>query len=432
MMLGRPIVRDLHAEEEHQKRLKASEKKPAKFSPLKRNMCLAFSCCFLLIAIVMVTSLSVNMNIGTDNTEVSDFLTNQNMVSAYKAGKMKPETNMDYMEAKGLEKMLQSRIVIAALARNVESKLPLILRQIERLSNYFRESRIIIAEGDSTDETAKLLNEWIQLDSKHRVLLSTNGLMNAVESSGPFVNSPLPREGRLSKARNTIIDYLQEHTPPQQQQQEDFVLLLDLDVMGFDLNGIAHSFGHHDQWDGVCAHGIMMHGVYRDTYSLRMKEPHGINTNHHWCGDDIALYNISAEQKVMYRQRLETSQRLARTVMNNSPENSVGIVGVRGSPAASTYIRKLLKVDSCYGGLAIYKYKPYLGCRYDYRQKDAPYITDCEHVLFNQCLAKENNGFKLMANPNMKLWYGHTTLSDVKIEKIDKVAGSVWKYVTSG
>lgn len=430
MMLGRPIVRDLHAEEQHQKRLKASEK-PVKLSPLKRNICLAFGCCFFLIAVVMVTSLSVNMNIGTDNTEVSDFLTNQNMINAYKAGKMKPEANMDSTEAKGLEKMMQSRVVIAALARNVETKLPSILRQIQRLSNYFKETRIIIAEGDSADDSAKVLNDWVQLDYKRRVLLNTSGLMNAVESSGPFANSPLPREGRLSRARNAIIDYLREHAQPPQ-QQEDYVLVLDLDVMGFDLNGIVHSFGHHDQWDGVCAHGIMMHGVYRDTYSLRIKEPHDINTNHHWCGDDNALYNITAEQKVSYRERLETSQRLARTVMNNSPDNSEGIVGVRGSPTGSTYIRKLLKVDSCYGGLAIYKYKPYTGCQYDYRQKEPPYITDCEHVLFNQCLAKGNDGFKLRANFQMKLWYGHTALSDVKMDKIDKVVGSVWKYVTSG
>ena len=139
---------------------------------------------------------------------------------------------MDSTEAKGLEKMMQSRVVIAALARNVETKLPSILRQIQRLSNYFKETRIIIAEGDSADDSAKVLNDWVQLDYKRRVLLNTSGLMNAVESSGPFANSPLPREGRLSRARNAIIDYLREHTQPPQ-QQEDYVLVLDLDVMGF-------------------------------------------------------------------------------------------------------------------------------------------------------------------------------------------------------
>jgi hypothetical protein len=55
----------------------------------------------------------------------------------------------------------------------------------------------------------------------------------------------------------------------------DFVINLDLDVVGWDLIGLLDSFGRKN-WDVMCAHGIMSRGVYRDTYAFRMP---GTDTN---------------------------------------------------------------------------------------------------------------------------------------------------------
>lgn len=60
-----------------------------------------------------------------------------------------------------------------------------------------------------------------------------------------------------------------------------------------------------------------------------------------------------------------------------------------------------LTVNSCFGGLAIYKAKAIQGCRYGYRESNPPYMLDCEHVFFNQCLRDKNPQEKIMSNPYM-------------------------------
>ncbi len=61
---------------------------------------------------------------------------------------------------------------------------------------------------------------------------------------------------------------------------------------------------------------------------------------------------------------------------------------------------KPMVVDSCFGGLAIYKTPGIAGCEYQYRNTTAPYMLDCEHVFFNQCIRQQNHGV-VMSNPNM-------------------------------
>lgn len=70
-----------------------------------------------------------------------------------------------------------------------------------------------------------------------------------------------------------------------------------------------------------------------------------------------------------------------------------------------------LEVNSCFGGLAIYKYDSMVNdCTYTFRSTVPPYLVDCEHVFFHECLRKRNKDIKIVANPMMKLWYGHRSV----------------------
>ena len=83
----------------------------------------------------------------------------------------------------------------------------------------------------------------------------------------------------------------------------------------------------------------------------------------------------------------------------------------------------LVKLDSCFGGLAIYKYEfttiqlhhstdnscsliAYYRshaidqCEYHYRYSDPPHMLDCEHVIFNKC-AMQKNAARIVTNMNM-------------------------------
>lgn len=66
----------------------------------------------------------------------------------------------------------------------------------------------------------------------------------------------------------------------------------------------------------------------------------------------------------------------------------------------SDLIPKPFRVDSCFGGMAIYKTKSVQGCSYNHRYSSPPYMLDCEHVIFHQCL-RESNHARILSNPHM-------------------------------
>jgi hypothetical protein len=110
------------------------------------------------------------------------------------------------------------------------------------------------------------------------------------------VHEVLPREGRISLARNTALDVYRKSS-----FDADYIIAFDVDVLGWDIGGVQDSFGQKDRWDAVCSHGVILHGLYRDVYAFRAP---GLNTNHHLSGDDHLQYNISAPQSADHRRAL--------------------------------------------------------------------------------------------------------------------------------
>lgn len=107
-----------------------------------------------------------------------------------------------------------------------------------------------------------------------------------------------------------------------------------MDLLSWSELGIADSFGRRDAWDIVCAHGVILHGLYRDTYAFRAP---GVNTNHHW-GDDQNREASMEERRKRKKASGLAKRRVYELADSSSYNDSV-----------------LLPVDSCFGGLAIYK-----------------------------------------------------------------------------
>lgn len=163
--------------------------------------------------------------------------------------------------------------------------------------------------------------------------------------TGIFKNNIMPREGRIAHARNIALKELYTLPPT------DYVIMIDLDILGWDNQGILDSFSlqqlhlkatyiptpeaknlipslqsfpymdstnnssssssgfHHTSvnpishtqstdyhshgWDVMCSNGIILHGVFRDTYAFRSP---GIDTNHHKAGMDFRDYNLPEEE----------------------------------------------------------------------------------------------------------------------------------------
>ena len=225
-----------------------------------------------------------------DSDYIGDFLINQEIYSVPVDSVEGKLTNVMKL---GRAVMKSSSVTIVGVGKNIEDRLRYTLQQVEILSMQFNTSQVIFAEGDSEDKSGDMLRSWATVDPQHRHVISVRGF-NLTETVGAFVNIKLPREGRIAMARNAVIKEMHSR------KRTDFIINLDMDILGWDLQGIQDSFGRVESWDAICAHGILLHGIYRDTYALRVMD---LNNNHHLSGEDHLSYNISKKQKILNRAK---------------------------------------------------------------------------------------------------------------------------------
>lgn len=237
-----------------------------------------------------------NMTLQT----LEDFLINEKYIEPKSKWK---STDAKNPLSSGRPSLMHSNVTFLGVGRNLGPRLPQVLQQIEMLSNEFSYSRAIFVEGGSTDETKDILTAWANYSPiKNRTFITMGG-NDSFEESGHFKGFKLPREGRISNARNIGLQEL--YRLSRGGARTEYVIIVDLDVLGWDPYGVLDSFKKKDMWDVVCANGILLHGVYRDTYAFRTDD---LNTNHHWAGNDEAMYNISTEEKKSFRTSLKVHQ----------------------------------------------------------------------------------------------------------------------------
>ena len=118
---------------------------------------------------------------------------------------------------------------------------------------------------------------------------------------------------------------------------------------GWQLDGVASTFGAAKPWDVVCGNSVYNRGLHYDTLAYR---PLG--------GGDASntLKSVSLRHALMHERFL-----------GDAP----------------------VPVASCFGGLAVYKMAAFDGCRYA--------GGDCEHVTLHACM--RGKGARLFVNPLM-------------------------------
>ena len=319
--------------------------------------------------------------ISTKNSNMlEDFLINEEVLSPRVRWE---STGQSASVHQGLAVMRASNVTFVGIARDLGSGLPNVLLQVESLAKKFKNSRAIFVEGQSDDKTAEILSKWAAASPSNRTAI-INYFYDHHEQVGFFKGRKMPREGRLAAARNKALEALYKLP-----SKTDYVIVIDLDIVGFDPNGVADSFAPRGSlaWDVICANGIMLHGTYRDTFAFRTERLN--NTNIHWWDHEPHdLYNLTSRDKERLKGEYESMLHAARAMMDFS--------------SAKGFVR----VQSCFGGLAIYKYDSLQGCDYQYRHDEQPYMLDCEHVLLHQCMIRKHRA-NIFTNTDMKLWYGH-------------------------
>lgn len=329
--------------------------------------------CYVLVVVLTVFNFS---SLGID------FLINERLVRV---------PSLNGYQTLGHHLMRNSTATFIGLGMNIEENLPSLLRQIDSSMTLFREARFLYLDGNSSDNTIEIFRKWVGERNNAEVVVST--YKDRKEIGGHFDGRNLPREGRLAMSRNDGLAVLRSRPPT------DFVVMIDMDIVGWDMKGLIDSFSRAavaedmgvQPWDVMCANGIILGGLFRDTYAFRQP---GINTNHHWAGTDYFDYNMSEagvnqRQVLVKRSKLKTQELITRA-----------------SKRSGQWSADLVSADSCFGGLALYRTAAMKDCTYDYRHPEPPRMLDCEHVLFHRCM-KRDSDVRIFVNPNMKLWYGH-------------------------
>ncbi|MCA0932645.1 hypothetical protein LCM02_09295 [Lutimonas saemankumensis] len=274
---------------------------------------------------------------------------------------------------KGYLKMKESSVVICSIVRNCESQLSRNIPKIETLRSKFKRSEVIVFENDSSDRTKELLEEWKETSMGVNVRCEDYNEKTIPKKDINGVNK-FYSEYRISKMvrfRNKYMSFLADH-----QEEFDFVIVIDLDIQDFEINGIAHSFGLSDIWDVVCANGY--------SYSKFLKRR---------FHDTYALVEYGKENLAQNEREINSNRKKWSFLKKGIP---------------------LIPVYSAYGGLTIYNYDILKKKEYYILENDDPSVeVKCEHVSLHTSL-HEAGANRIFINPNMIVLYEKINLKKIK------------------
>lgn len=244
------------------------------------------------VFIVMGISQSILFLFSSYPDALRDLFINQGIVNIESA----PITLHQYSGI-GRAEMRQSTATFVGVGKRVDmvSLSPLLL-QIDKLGSMFKDSYVLLVLDDYDPVVHPVLYEWVQSRPEKRQVLSS--LPAADDTEAVNKRSALPREGKITTARNVALEAYRKGT------NTDYLIQIDMDIVGWDLGGVEDSFGQANQWDAVCANGVILYGIYRDVYAFRSP---GIVTNHHLSGLDHLSYNISVDQRQQNRNELKVT-----------------------------------------------------------------------------------------------------------------------------
>jgi glycosyltransferase involved in cell wall biosynthesis len=279
----------------------------------------------------------------------------------------------------GYKLMSESSVAICSIVRNCNTGLVKNIPAVEKLRNKFKESVVIVFENDSTDNTKSTLRNWSKT--------STNVLITCED----FGERTIPKEdyygfnrffsfNRISKMANFRNKYLEvlrsfDHS-------YDYVIVIDLDIENFTIDGIAHSYGLASKWDVITANGYSyspsLRRRYHDTYALV----------------ELGKESIDQNEKEIFNNQKKWSDLRVRNPLE--------------------------RVYSAFGGLAIYRYSTIINKNYAViKNNDNRVEVKCEHFSLHQSIQKD--GFdRIFINPSMEVLYQKITFAKIKFFLFDK------------
>jgi len=247
-------------------------------------------------------------------------------------------------------KIEEKNILVVGCVRNVGNKLINDLQIVQKAIRNFKEKSFLLIESDSTDNTRDLLLECEQKIENFKAI-----------SLGKISDQYQFRTETLAYCRNIYVDRINNDDT---YKDIDLVLIVDLDGINNLLNhaSISSCF-EKDNWDAVFAN---QKEAYYDIFALR---------HEYWSPTDC-------------RQELDFFEKFRKSRSFNYWHSIYSkMIEI---PESNEWI----KVNSAFGGAAIYKKECFRNNFYVGRSEDKEI---CEHIKFNENLIEK--GFNLYICP---------------------------------
>ncbi len=161
---------------------------------------------------------------------------------------------------------INETVLICGIVKNCEKRLNLNITHAIRTGEAFKDYRVIIYENNSTDNTKKILNNF-KNNSKF-IIESEDIDLNNKENFDLWAYTKITGSNHpcrielISNARNKVIDLINNN----EFNNFSYVIWIDMDSNGWDINGIINSFLNKHSWDVVYANNP---NNYYDIYALR-------------------------------------------------------------------------------------------------------------------------------------------------------------------
>jgi hypothetical protein len=275
----------------------------------------------------------------------------------------------------GKEIMRNSSVSICSIVRDCEINLKKNIPRVERIRSLFKNSEVVIFENDSKDNTLGILKSWEKKSFNIHVFSDKYDVPSIptqeIGNGNPYFS--VSRIEKMAFYRNMYINFLNN-----QGIKRDYVVVIDLDISNFDIDGIIHSFGTQTDWDCISSNGISLSSNFKDQYH-----------------DAYALIEYGK-------------------LNDDQTEQSIKVNRIRYS--SLEHRMPLVLVDSAYGGMAIYKWSSmkdtYYSCLIN---NDLRVQCKSEHVGLHKSM-KENGYTKIFINPSMMVKYRSISIKFLYIE----------------
>ena len=243
--------------------------------------------------------------------------------------------------------------LVVGTIRNCEKKIFKTIKCIDNGLHFANKIKYFFVESDSDDQTLNSLNQLVK--QKNNFEFESFGRLRT--------NKPLRTE-RLAICRNRCLEYAKES----KNQWAEYLIVVDTDGVCSHLNSkVIENIISKNNWSVMTAN---VRNKYYDIYALRHKT---------WCPEDFYI-GIEKDLKAGLSYEESYYKNVISKMIDIKPN------------------RKLIEVDSAFGGLAIYRkscipsYARYIGLN----QKGGEV---CEHVSFHYSI-KKNQG-KIYINPKL-------------------------------